>query len=319
LIYFGEFCKIATRIQDRLIEQPLLKFNELSQFDQDLVRWHEELPSILSNLDENCPDFLRIIRLVMKWRYQNLRLVLHRPTLLACALRRLPFASMSPEDKVAVGKCRLIAGKTIEDICSECPEDLISGWNGVWFVYQACMVPLVSLFSDTSSQEEVEKWTAQIETALLYFERIKRYSVAAKRSQDAIARLYDAFKAALTQQAARAQAQAQHQQQHRQHHYQQQGLQAMHGMLGVQPITEPINTDLGSITIRPGVPVAGGVWADPTSATGSISGFSDDMMWDTSFPDMAENDYLLSEFDFNGTVQDGAAGAGGWAYGNNIS
>jgi hypothetical protein len=67
----------------------------------------------------------------MKWRYQNLRIILHRPYLLSAALRKAPFSSLTAEEKLAVSKCRIIAAKAIENISTECKDDVISGWNGV--------------------------------------------------------------------------------------------------------------------------------------------------------------------------------------------
>jgi hypothetical protein len=81
--------------------------------------------------EDSIPTFLRVPRLVMKWRYQNLRIVLHRPYLLSAALRRIPCPDLTGEEKLAVGKCRIVAAKTLEDIASECKNDVISGWNGV--------------------------------------------------------------------------------------------------------------------------------------------------------------------------------------------
>lgn len=204
LIHFSEFCKIATKIQDRLIEQPLMKAEELNQLDAETVQWYEDLPSILLNLDEECPEFMRVPRAVMKWRYQNLRIVLHRPILLSTALRRVPFSLLSAEEKVAVGKCRIIAAKTIEDISAECTNDLLSGWNGVWFCYQACMIPLVSMFSDQSNGEELGKWRSLLEMATEFFERMRHYSIAARSSGDLVTRLLDAFSTAQEEGAAEA-------------------------------------------------------------------------------------------------------------------
>jgi hypothetical protein len=303
LTHFSEFCKIATRIQDRLIEQPLLRFEELSQLDQELVRWYEELPTILSDLNEQCPTFLVTVRLVMKWRYNNLRLVLHRPTLLSCALQRMSFAALSAEDKVSIGKCRILAGKAIEDISRECPGNLIAGWNAVWFVYQACMVPLVSLFSDASNPDEVDKWTSQIESALIFFERVKRFSVAAKRSQDAIAKLYEAFKAA---QAAVSE------QNHGHQHTQQQQIYDHFKLEGIDNHINAAMHGYGTVT---GMPMVTTGWQDPPSAVSNATGFWDDMMWDTNFPDIPDNSYVLEEFNFN-SAPTGSAMNAHWNFGH---
>ncbi|KAF4550624.1 Fungal specific transcription factor domain-containing protein 8 [Elsinoe fawcettii] len=99
---------------------------------------------------DGCPPFLRTARQVMHWRYQNLRLVLHRPFVLAAALKRVPFTALSPEEKVAVSRCRAVAAQSISDIDVMCEPELVAGWNAVWFMYQAVMVPLVSLFAHLS-------------------------------------------------------------------------------------------------------------------------------------------------------------------------
>ncbi|KAK3725398.1 hypothetical protein LTR37_000368 [Vermiconidia calcicola] len=168
-----------------------------------------------------CPEVLKTPRAIMHWRYQNLRMLMHRPFLLAAALRRKPYASMSAEEKVAIGRCRIIAGQTITDINLTCEDELIAGWNAVWLMYQAVMVPLVSLFSRLSSSAaysneatlggdlqtspggtyrtvggaaDADKWRSQIGTALQFFEKMQRYSVAAKKSKDVVERLYEASK-----------------------------------------------------------------------------------------------------------------------------
>ena len=298
LIHNSEFCKIGTRIQDRLVEQPLLKYEEMAQLDTDIVRWHDELPSILSNIEEPSPAFLKRVRLVMKWRYQNIRIVLHRPVLLSTALRRTPFAGLSAEEKVTVGKCRIIAAKTIEDISNECPADLISGWNAVWFTFQASMVPLVSLFSDSSNPDEVEKWRNSVEIALRFFDRIKPYSIAAKRSLDAVTNLYEAYKnaAASAAEAAAADPAGQPQYEH---------------FIGIEGLDSNAVQDVGNLAMGPEVGM--GVWSDP-STMGHLSGFWDDMMWDTNLPDVLETPFGLGDYDFQSAAQDG--GVPCWMQGN---
>jgi hypothetical protein len=132
LIHNTAFCKIATTIQDKLSSSPQIPFDEVVRFDDELVRWWDDLPEILTTESEDSvPSFLHVPRLVMKWRYQNLRIILHRPYLLSAALRRTPFSGLSAEEKASIAKCRVIAATTIEDIAAECKEDVISGWNGV--------------------------------------------------------------------------------------------------------------------------------------------------------------------------------------------
>ncbi|KAK7178065.1 fungal specific transcription factor [Paraphaeosphaeria sporulosa] len=308
LIHASEFCTIATKIQDRLAQSPLLSYAETAAYDADIIKWHDELPPILSSLTEPCPDFLQRVRLVMKWRFQNLRIVLHRPALLVSALHRCPLHNLSPEEKVSVSKCRTIATETIEDISNDCYPDLILGWNAVWFTFQACMVPLVSLFSDTSVPEETENWCSSIETALAFFGRSKPWSIAAESSLDAVLKLYQAYKMQ---------------------------FYASLGPLGVQHVSNPnvrhFAPDwqgLGHFPYHAAEPVPDHVFAVNTGINamgsrerdsnepGNISGFWDDLM-DKSLPDIPEAWFgigMLRTFDSPGAAQ--GAGAPCWMHGN---
>jgi hypothetical protein len=171
----------------------------------------------------SCPEFLRTPRAIMHWRYQNLRMLMHRPYLLATTLRRASNAALSQEEKMAVSRCRAMASQTIADINANCAESPIAGWTGVWLMFQAVMVPLVSLFARLSASNDLtnqsrplspagrsvagsdsavssaiahdeyeDHWRGQIETAIGYFDRMRPWSPAAAKSRDVVERLYQA-------------------------------------------------------------------------------------------------------------------------------
>ncbi|KAG9665180.1 putative beta-mannosidase, partial [Aureobasidium melanogenum] len=238
LLHNVAFCRIASQIQDALSASPLLPFEELNRLDRELLQWHTDLPIYLKPVSASTTEnqrsqkrtviarMLEIPSMIMYWRYQNLRLLLHRPYLLATALRNGDETLLSAEEKVAVGRCKAVAARGISDINDMCPEDLLAGWNGVWFMYQAVMVPLVCIFSslgkarkqasdedkqnvetiesttidaagedsERREQTEVREWQDLIEKALHFFERMDRWSVAAKKSRDVVSRLYEASK-----------------------------------------------------------------------------------------------------------------------------
>lgn len=247
----------------------------------------------------------------MKWRFQNLRLVLHRPVLLTTALRRSSWHILTADEKVAVGKCRLVAAKTIEDISHECMADLISGWNAVWFCFQACMVPLVSLFSDTSMPEEVEKWKASIELALQFFATAKDWSIAAKRSGDAVTRLYAAYKTHASQlsQSQHVMPVASPSQYQAHTHFAVPGNTNASAMLNTQTV---YGQQPGTFGYNPATPT----WANITDPT-ILNNFWDDMMWDTNLPDMLETPFGLSnDYEYGGAGQDSGAGGACWMHGN---
>ncbi|KAF2750044.1 hypothetical protein M011DRAFT_397715 [Sporormia fimetaria CBS 119925] len=322
LLHSSEFCKISTRIQDRLVESPLLTPSETSAYDTELIHWADDLPSILGNLSEPCPPFLHRVRLVMKWRYQNLRIILHRPVLLSTALRRARFAELTADEKLAVTKTRILASKTIDDISNECLPDLVSGWNAVWFTYQACMVLLVSLFADPSMPEETEKWERSLDTAVHFLSRCRPWSVAAKRSADAVARLRRAWRVGIeTEGVQRGLREAQLV-------GQRSSVQHQRGFAGENGCGNGTNgngnghasanggqmqyeyqsvPDVASLSMNTAV------WGADTAGMQQLNGYWDDMMWDANLPDMLEAPFGMGvggEFEYQ---QAGAGvGAEGW-------
>lgn len=312
LTHASTFCAIATKIQDRLVESPLLPHAETAAYDAQILKWHEELPSILSNQEEPCPEFLQRVRFIMKWRFHNIRIVLHRPVLLTTALRRCDWASLTADEKIAVEKCRTMASITIEEISRDCMPDLISGWNAVWFCFQACMVPLVSLFSDASQPEEVEKWKASIETALAFFDRVRDWSIAAKRSADAVSRLYAAYKAQKTtppQPSIASTPQMQQQQQQQQTY----AIPDNYSQFNVlNPNLDPSQNafDYNAETMQN--------WANTNvNDPNYLNYFWDDMMWDTNLPDIQDVPYgMNNDYDFTGAAQDSGMGGAYWMHGN---
>ena len=138
----------------------------------------------------------------MKWRYQNLRLVLYRPVLLNLANRGMEGGTASQEDVTAVGKCRDIAKQTIEDIARDWTPNQMLGWHGVWFLYQASMIPLVSLFWESWNTPLVHECQAQIETVLEAFDGLLEWSLAARRSREVVSKMYEASKRPVTRQTS---------------------------------------------------------------------------------------------------------------------
>jgi hypothetical protein len=210
----------------------------------------------------------------------------------------------------------MIAAQTIQDMSNECLPELICGWNAVWFTFQACMVPLVSLFSDASLPTEAQSWQASVETALGFLERSKPWSISAKRSMDAVSRLYQAYRITLSDPTHfPSQHQYQHQHQHLQQHQQHQEQFSPTDMEGAYDYA----TAHDVATLSMGHAAAWG--AVDASVMGNLSGFWDDMMWDTNSPDIldAQNPFgpVGNEYEYQ-TRMSGGNGAGmvGWMQGH---
>ncbi|TPX15061.1 uncharacterized protein E0L32_004891 [Thyridium curvatum] len=183
-----KFCKIATQIQDMIAISPLLPTEDRCNLDGQLVNWYSSLPWLLRTTDP-CAEPLYIARCIMKWRYQNLRMLLHRPVLLSLAASGVTHAA--EHDIAAIETCRELARHTVEDIEREWTRNQMSGWNAAWFLYQAAMVPLVSIFWQWDSPR-VAEWHKQVETILELLEAMEEWSLAARRSREVIWRMYEA-------------------------------------------------------------------------------------------------------------------------------
>lgn len=183
-----KFCKIATSIQDMLAVAPLLTAEDRHSLDSQLVSWYNSLPWPLRTTDA-CAEPLYIARCTMKWRYQNLRMLIHRPVLLSLASSNAITANEA--DIAAVEICRELAKNTVDDIAREWSRNQMSGWNAAWFLYQAAMVPLVSVFWQWNSPR-VPDWYKQIESIVELLEAMEDWSLAARRSREVISRMYEA-------------------------------------------------------------------------------------------------------------------------------
>jgi hypothetical protein len=196
-----KFCKIATQIQDMLAIAPLLRTEDRCNLDAQLVGWYNSLPWLLRTTDP-CAEPLYMARCIMKWRYQNLRMLLHRPVLLSLASSGInPHTQACEADLAAIETCRDLAAQTIEDIAREWARNQMSGWNAVWFLYQAAMVPLVSVFWQWGSPR-VPEWLKQIQAVIDLLEVMEEWSLAARRSREVVWRMYDAARQLVAQQRA---------------------------------------------------------------------------------------------------------------------
>ncbi|KAJ5698068.1 hypothetical protein N7462_000073 [Penicillium macrosclerotiorum] len=191
------FAKIATQVQESLAAAPLVKHQEMSHADAQLLEWWENLPPVLKD-HELCSESISTVRTVMRWRYYNQRMLLYRPTLLSYAMRRVPYIALRVEERTAIEKCREVAELSIQNIAATAQLNQLCGWNAVWWTFQASLVPLVGLFLNDPTADDprasIESCQRQVETAMTTLARMQSYGHTAKRSLDAISRIYEASK-----------------------------------------------------------------------------------------------------------------------------
>ena len=109
----------------------------------------------------------------------------------------MPFDDLSEEKQEAINVCRECTSEVISDIAAIWQAQrlcLMSGWNATWLLYQAVMVPLLSLFSDAEDETIVEQSRQQVETALMTLTELRCWSPTAKRSFEVVSRIYEASK-----------------------------------------------------------------------------------------------------------------------------
>ncbi|KAL0776184.1 hypothetical protein CaCOL14_007471 [Colletotrichum acutatum] len=150
------FCHICDRIQHRFAQPARLSAREAMAFDRELVEWHNSLPDFLKN-PANSPPRLTEAREFMRNRYLNVRLILTRSFLLYLAhdhsLRRganaiSAVSGPSPEELALVETCRSVAMEAIDAITLYWTPNRIHVWNSAWYLFQACMVPILSIAID---------------------------------------------------------------------------------------------------------------------------------------------------------------------------
>lgn len=122
-------------------------------------------------------------------------MLLYRPKLLSYAMRRVPFMTLRMEERNAILKCREIAETTIQTISKVTRLNQMIGWNGVWFLFQAIMVPLVYLSTKSTDHDPDASFAScrtQVETAMMTLERLKPYGHTAQRSLEVISSIFEA-------------------------------------------------------------------------------------------------------------------------------
>ena len=176
-----QFCMIATKVQHRFAQRSPITTGEIAALDAEVTDWYCSLPPQLGQLDR-CPPHLLTAQYVIRNRYYNLRVLLYRPLLLRYANSRKSFDSIPGNERRAVQQCRDLSCETIEVLVSgNHGVDRIRVCSSVWYLYQACLVLLLSLLTDKDSEDST-RWKTALESALVFFEVIDPWSTAAGRT-----------------------------------------------------------------------------------------------------------------------------------------
>ncbi len=193
------FCIISTRMEDALAVSPLLEEYERHALDALYLEWyrHSSVQVGSPYPEANESPGLTTLKNVMRWKYLSNRVILHRPVLLWYAMRKITWEKLPEEKKAAIELCREVCAELISDIAytwrgqKACQ---MSGWNATWLLYQAAMVPLLSLYSDPQDIDVVHTCRQQVEVAMRTIKDLQSWCPTARRSLEVLIRLYDASK-----------------------------------------------------------------------------------------------------------------------------
>ncbi|KFY27798.1 hypothetical protein V493_03294 [Pseudogymnoascus sp. VKM F-4281 (FW-2241)] len=197
LIENVRFCKIATEIQDHLATNPTIPYDEIDRLDNQLTEWYEHIPLLLK-AESPCDGSVMIAGTTLRWRFHNLRILLHRPTFLKFAIRKVPFRHLCDKDRSSIQKCRSTALETIQDIASTSVTNPTMGRAVVWWIFQASLVPLLGLFvaDNTLPAEDPagtpESCRAQVETVISTLLRMERWARTARRTSEVVSQILNA-------------------------------------------------------------------------------------------------------------------------------
>lgn len=183
-------------MDDCLADHSVLGPKTRRELGQAFLGWLNK-PSLQDNTDTSTKpnDGVTLARNVMRWRCQSARIFIYRPILLWYAMRQEPTGHISASKRDAILACRQIAAHLIEDISlswqnpSPC---VMAGWPATWLIYQASMVPMLSLFCDSDCPEVVASCHKQIELVISTLSALESWSCTARRSLEVVTRLYNA-------------------------------------------------------------------------------------------------------------------------------
>ena len=190
LIHSIELCKIVSRIQYRLQKSPILDSGETSSFDDMLLDWFNGLPSFMRSSNP-CPSTLQDMRAILAWRLQNMRILIHRAVVLDATARQIPLLNLGLDEQKVVKKCRELAAESILSIKSQWRPNKISGWNAVWFLFQACLVPLMALAVEPDNSAEYQDWQGLVRTGINLCEDMERWSLVGRKTKSVLEKLFE--------------------------------------------------------------------------------------------------------------------------------
>lgn len=172
-------------IYARIISSPFPSATSLAEMDDRLIgNWLANLPPFFTENAPQKPKF-RLCHSILRWRYRNFRILMFRPFLVSRLMIR-PAESIPDNDPyidVAVQRCLDAAHESVDLICTFWIEDsknIMACWYGLYFLFQAILIPVICLRNDPQSPLVVN-WRDQISKAMPVLESMGELNPTALR------------------------------------------------------------------------------------------------------------------------------------------
>lgn len=184
--------RIMERVEGLFFSTRFPKESQAQALDAELQAWFNSAPIYLRE-PVGTPLGIYMALRALKWEYMNVRIALFRTFLLRYALARRGRSGLLAHSQVALEKCYKLAEDAIADISNEWRPHLISCWPGVWYLFQASLIPLISLFSvDRQDPAIRERSRRQIRDTIATLELMREYRNTAQQSIEVLRALYHA-------------------------------------------------------------------------------------------------------------------------------
>lgn len=192
-----EFCIKTNGLYNRLISRPSPSAKEALEMDKQIAEFQANLPVYFKEevpIDFHYDNNLVLTRFRLIWRYKNLRIIMFRPFILQRILRDAdtPLSLLNgPEEKQCRRECLRNAHETIQsvsDFVANYSLSTLAVWYVVYFLFQACLIPLVCACSEPDS-EHAGNWKMDIQATKAVLTSLSLENRLAARFLDVINRL----------------------------------------------------------------------------------------------------------------------------------
>lgn len=189
----------VNKAYNRIIGKPSPTAEEVLDLNKRINEFTAELPTYFTETGNLGPAITGVVfaKYRLAWRYKNLRIIMFRPFVLQRIISgdNRNRTMNSPAEKECRRICLQNAHETIQSVnafVTTTARSTITVWYAVYFLFQACLIPLICVFSEPNS-DHAGDWMADVETTKAILRGLSAENVLAVRFLDVIQRLCEQY------------------------------------------------------------------------------------------------------------------------------